>query len=135
MTPQEWQEVEERLKRLYGRVHLQVDQYHLTITLERVSQFRLALVIYIDGIFRFEWITSDCEERRRFFRPVKRFFNTPKQRANLKKMPQWLQKESKLFDPNAQLTVYYPDWTSFTALKRHLIKNNTSIELVKEGTG
>jgi hypothetical protein len=36
----------------------------------------------------------------------------------------------KLLDVDRKYTTYQPAWSSFGALKRHLIANNKSIELV-----
>jgi hypothetical protein len=42
------------------------------------------------------------------------------------------QLKNRGIDAGKTCTMYYPWWTSFKALKSHLIKNNASIELDPE---
>jgi hypothetical protein len=98
--------------------------------LVRVSQFKNTIRVYIDGQIKGIWYTDDCEERRRFFRPVKRFLHPKKWRDEMKKEPKWLQK--RFPDTNKTYTSYTPEWISFGALKRHLIANNKNIELIRK---
>jgi hypothetical protein len=133
MTPQEWKEVEESLKSFYSLVKLRCDKYEITLCLERQNQFKNAIMIYVNGKIQWKWATQDCEERRRFWKPVHRYVHTQKVRAGLKKMSKRLRVElGDYYDPNKKFTYYTPMWTSFRALKNHLIKNNHKIELIKE---
>lgn len=132
MTPQDWKEVEEKLKSFYDHVKLNCDGYEVTFILRRLSQFKNAIQMYVNGYMKGVWILEDCEERRRFIRPIKRYLHSPKGRARLKKFPKRWRKESKLLDPDAVVVGYLPYWTSFKSLKSHLIKNNQSITLIRE---
>jgi hypothetical protein len=86
----------------------------------------------VNGEVRGAWLFEDCEERRRFMRPVKRFLYSKEQRVSYKKVSKRLRQKYGLPDPDITYTSYDFYWTSFRALKRNLIKNNTTIELVKE---
>lgn len=128
MILEDWKVVEERLKSLHWSVELMCDGYNITIRLERLNQFKNVILVYVNDEIKMKWLGEDCEERRRFFRPVKKSIFSQKQKASLKKMS----KRSGLIDPDASYTYYAAYWTSFRALKSHLTKNNSTIELVRE---
>lgn len=130
MTTQDWKEVEERLKSFYDAVELAIDQYKVNLVLERISQFKNVIMVYINGKIDWKWSSEDCEERRRFFQPCTKSLVSPKQKKSLSKISKRLRKEVGLLDPDVKYTFYRPYWTSFKSLKRHLTKNNDSIELV-----
>jgi hypothetical protein len=130
MTSQDWKEVEKRLKSFYYIVKLNCDGYKVDLVLEQVSTMKNSIMVYVNGKFKGEWLVNDCEERRRFLRPVLKYVYSAKWRASMKKKPKWLQKEFP--DTNKTYTYYTPYWLSFGALKRHLIANNHSIELIRE---
>lgn len=128
MTSDDWKKVEKRLENFYDIVELNCDGYKVELVLTREKPMKNNIVIYINGVIKGEWITNDCEERRRFFRPVKKYLYPQKYRASMKKEPKWLQREFPNTDRT--YTFYVPDWLSFKALKSHLIKNNENIELI-----
>lgn len=129
MTPQDWKEVEKSLKSFYSAVNLMCDGYKVTLLLGPISQFKNALLVYIGGEIRGKWLREDCEERRRFFRSVTKSICSPKEKKAWKK----LSKKTRLeLEAMTRYTSYYSYWTSFRALKSHLIKNNSEIELVRE---
>ncbi|WP_298437984.1 hypothetical protein [Geobacter sp.] len=130
LTKAEWAQVEERLNRAYCPVALMCDGYHLTIRIERIKM-QLVIGFHVNGVFRGAWMSEDCEERRRFFRPVKKSAWNAASRARMKKMSKRALKQMKV-DPSESFTVHYPWWTSFKALKSHLQKHNESIELLQD---
>lgn len=132
MISQDWKEAEKCLHSLYSFVKLKCDGYEVTLALRTISQFKNAILVYVNGVMKGEWMTKDCEERRRFFRPVAKSIYSQKQKAALKKISKKLRKKYGLADPEAKYTSYYPYWTSFRALKGHLIKHNRDIELVRD---
>lgn len=126
MTPEDWKYVEERLKGLFSPVVLDCDGYRLHLELKRISQFKNAICFYVDGFFKVKWVLDDCEERRRFFRPItKRMLPKKASKGISKKMV-------KQFGLDKTYTNYRGDWTSFRSLKSHLIKNNKEITLIRE---
>lgn len=116
----------------HSPVELRCDGYEVTLVLVRISQFKNGIKVYIAGVIKGEWLVNDCEERQRFFRPVKRSVFTQKQKAAMKKVSKRLRQKAGLLDPDASFTYYAPYWTSFRALKRHFIKHNSDIELIRE---
>lgn len=132
MTKEEWKQAEEILESLYYPVNLKADGFDVTLILERVGTYKNMIMVYIGGQFKGKWMSEDCEERRRFFQKKVRSLLTAKQKAGLKKLSKKRQKEfAESYHTNYE--IYTPQWSSFGALKKHLIANNKSIELVKIG--
>lgn len=133
MTKDEWKRAEEALKSFFSPVCLKADGYDVTLILERVGIYKNMIMVYIDGKFQGKWLSEDCEERRRFC--VKRTHSllNAKEKASFKELPKKAQKELANKHHNFQYESYSPQWTSFGALKKHLISNNEKIELVKIG--
>jgi len=134
MSTQEWKQIEECLKSFYSPVKIKCDGYYVTLCLRRLDQFKNGILIYVNGEIKGKWLLEDCEERRRFFRPVKKSLYSRKQKASLKKISKRLRQKAGLSDPEINYTCYYPYWKSFRALKTHIIKNNSDIELELEQT-
>lgn len=130
MTAEEWQRAEKALDSLFGYVKLQVDQYAVSIHLERIAKHKLALVVYINGIIDWKLIDSDTDERRRFYCRKTKSLLTAKGKAVLKKQTKKFQKE---YAAQHQLEYAYwtPYWNSFRSMKSHFIKNNPSIEVIE----
>lgn len=132
MTKTEWAIVEEKLRHQYQPVALMCDGYHVTLTLSRISQTRLAIVVEVNG--KLQMYEKDAPELR-FFYPSKRSVMSAADKRDLAKEPKWLQKRlvksNSLFDPKATYTVWCSYWGSFKALRAHYTKNNSEIELLK----
>lgn len=132
MTKEEWTKAEEALKSFYIPVRLTADGYDVALNLERVGVYKNAIMVYVGGKFRYEWLAEDCEERRRFCQKKIHSLLTPKGRAYLKRLSN-KQKMEFMEKYHTEYESYSPHWTSFGAMKKHLIANNQSIELVKIG--
>ena len=127
MTAEEWKICEKHLSGYYGIVHLKVDEYNLTLSVVPIKNLRQEIMIYINGEFKTEWIINDCEIRRRFCNKHKKCFYSQAEMKKIKRMRKELREKAL---ENAYYYWYEPYWQSFRSLKSHLIKNNTSIELV-----
>ncbi|MEA4825057.1 MAG: hypothetical protein VB130_00250 [Clostridium sp.] len=130
MTKEEWVKVEKALQSLYSIVELKIDGYKVALKLERLDTYKNAIAVYINGEFKGKWLIEECEERRRFLRKREKSLITPKQRKDLNKLPKKFRKEHEEWF-NRSYVYYEPWWNSFNSLKRHLISENESIELVK----
>jgi hypothetical protein len=136
-TKAEWAQIEERLSLLYnGGVDLDVDGFHLQLSLERSDAMRNVIMVYVGGVWKGVWIVNDCEERRRFMCPTTRYVNSKARRAEWEKERKKFRRDLEFRDKmdkhyNATFTGYSPCWKSFRALKAHLLKNNDAIELLK----
>lgn len=130
MTQEEWKQVEKALEYFFKRVELEVDGYEVSLTLQRVGVYKNAIAIYVNGVFKGEWITKECEETRRFIQKREKSILTKKDKEARKKLSKKAQKElAEKYD--RKYSVYSTHWSSFRALKRHLIANNESIKFVK----
>ena len=128
MNNSDWVHVEEQLLKLYADVDLDCDGYRLSLGLKRIDNYKLAITFFVNGWFKGKWALEDCEERRRFFRPVT-------QRAYKRGSFKGISKStlrSLNIDPDKKQTYYSAHWNSFGPLRRHLIKHNQSITLIPE---
>jgi len=132
MTKTEWEAIEKSLMTQAARVVLVCDGYRLQLRITRIAEMKLAIGFSINGGSDYlEWMKTDCEERRRFFRPYTRSVWNKSQLDMFKKLSK-KQMQIRVVDPGKTFTTFYPWWNSFKALKSHLIKHNTSIELEAE---
>lgn len=129
MTPEQWKKIETQLTSPWGNVNLRVDGYDVTFQVQQIKPLRFVITVFVDGYSRAPWLLRSeagewCDEARRFLPLKKRcLYNT----AQLKRAG----KMAKEFSRQVfEFRNFY--WTSFTALKRHLIANNQSIELSEE---
>ena len=130
MTTEEWEKVRKAVEGFYPPTILKIDGYDVSLRMVRIGAYRNAIVLYVGGVFEGKWLAEDCEERRRFCQKKVRSLLTPKGRTYLKRLSKKRQKEfTEKY--HTEYESYSPYWTSFGALKRHLIANNQSIELVK----
>ncbi|WP_136414791.1 hypothetical protein [Herbaspirillum sp. ST 5-3] len=134
ITKEQWTKVEAELSRIYGYVKMKCDGYELTLEVSPVAALQCGIVVYVNGQFKGKWLIEDCEERRRFLRPVERFLWGTKQRAGFLKIYGGKRAPKKEVERiNEKITAYYSHWTSVTALRRHLKKNNHDIQLLSVG--
>lgn len=130
MSKEEWKRAEDALKGLLSVVRLKVDDYNIALILERVSTYKNAIMIYVNDSFQFQWMSEDCEERRRFLQRKERSLLNAKQKAAYNKLSKKRQKELDECHGGYTYASYSPLWTSFGSLKKHLITNNQQIELI-----
>lgn len=129
MTKDEWQEAEQRALWKYGGLTLLVDGYRISVQPQYATPYKIELAVYVNGVFRGEWVIKDCEERRRFCYCTK---HSLIKRSCPKRMKERLLKaEGKTEDDYAYYT-YSPYYPNFAALRRQLEKNNKDIQLITE---
>lgn len=129
MTAEQWKQIDGKLQSVLSPiVKLLIDGYEVSLALRQVSQFRNAIVVYVNGEFRGKWLTVDCEERRRFFPCKKRCLTNTNE---LKKMGIRSKKEIQKYKEMATCNAYSSVWTSFKAMKKHFETNNKSIEILE----
>lgn len=134
ITKEDWQKIEKCLTAPYGRAVLQCDQYQLTLVVVLVAPLRSGITFYVDGYFRGKWTIEDCEERRRFFRPITKHIWDSKFRAEMTRLYGGKRAPKKEVERiNQKLTTFSSYWNNFTALRRHLQKTNINIDLVSVG--
>ncbi|MGE4406068.1 hypothetical protein [Pseudomonas sp.] len=131
MTKEEWARVEKALSGTYGMARVKADEFVVTFHRRLVGKNRLAIVTYVDGYMKGEWIDAkDQHPEQRCLRPASRFMCRPKERAELKKLRKRVLKElGPAFDPDRKWHYFDPSWPSVTAIRRHYQKTFASIEL------
>lgn len=129
MTPESWKKVETALQGSFGRAVLVIDGYTVTLEVRQAKALRYVIAVFVNGWMKGEWLMKDCEERRRFCCPKQSPLYTPAAKAKLTK-GFGKRAIAKYFpDADKKFTWYASAWSSFAALKRHLVKNNQSVEL------
>lgn len=139
LTKEEWEYFLTSLSGIYGRVELLVDGFKVNVQRQLVKKNSLANVVYVNGKIKGEWYAHHKlseknpivpEETRRFFRQTVRAFHSAKRIAEHEKaFGKRFTKKHVYYD---KLVLYTPLWSSATTLKRHLLKHNHNIEIVKE---
>jgi len=127
MTNEEWDNVEQQLF-LLQRVDLVCDGYNINLCIIRIKM-KLVIGVFLNGKIDFNCAETDCEIRRKFFNSEKHYRYPAKIRVQLKKFSKKRLKEQDV-NPNETWLFYSPLWKSFSSLKRHLIKNCKSIEVI-----
>lgn len=107
MKQYEWEEVEKAV-RSGENVTLCIDGYEVTLKLVKCNGFSTAVLPFINGEYKSEWLTHNCEERRRFYSTR-------------------VEECDGIGFVDCRAT-----WTSFELMKKHFENNNGSIELLKE---
>jgi hypothetical protein len=126
MDKKEWNRVEAALKSCPHLVQLDCDGFKVDIWLVHKSLCKLLLtVVGINGWMKGRWTMEDCEERRRFFYPYKKFVYSSKSRTKAKRMPK---KYKEIF--NRAYKGYSSVFPGIAAMRRHFEENNKSISVI-----
>lgn len=132
MSPDDWKKMKEALTHIDYPVEFLCDGFNVTFFLERRDVYHNSIIFYVDGFYKGAWLINDCEERRRFFCRAEKSVWGAKKRALLKKLGKSLLARM-VIDPDKKYDTYSSFWTSFGRLKKHLVKNNNDITLIKTG--
>lgn len=129
MTKEEWAQVEEQLKHQFDPVTLICDGYRLTLRLSRIKAMSLGITVFVNDELCGRWMIDDCEERKRFFRSQAMSVYSAKSKRTFRGISAKTLKSMGI-DLKKTFTGYSFYWTSFRALRAHLIKHNESIQFV-----
>lgn len=131
MTATDWEKIEKKLSYPFGGVKLRIDGHDIDVMVEKEGpkSLKYVLAVYVDGYIKGEWITNDCEIRRKFYYKrtkslLTKYFRKSSvfKRMKKKEQKEWIEKH--------RYEYYSPYFSSFKTLKDHFTKNNDSIELV-----
>lgn len=126
MTAEEWKMVEEKMDSVFANVKLKIDGYEVELCTTRSKKRKPEISVYVNGNIKTSDIINDTEIRRRFYNRHVTNLLKAKDKKMLKGIPRVIR---EVIEDNASYDWYEPYWQSFRSLKRHLIKNNSSIEL------
>jgi len=122
MNKEDWESVARHLTWPGAQARLQCDQFMVTLQVQR-DKMRMYIAVYVDGWMKGEWMTTDCEERRRFLRPITHR-PKPHTKHQLKLLgKKWCDDQRVKYTR----TYYTPFWPSAKALRRHFEKYNISV--------
>lgn len=135
MTQEDWDALKAQMESPWGSMKLQCDQYELT--LEQVTNSKnksWETVVYVDGYIKGIWWEAEgdqpkYEEARRFMRKVSRALHTKKD-LEFYRVTRGKRVATQM--AAVKYTRFDHCWKSFTALKKHLLANNTSITRIDE---
>ncbi len=113
-----------------GSAQLMIDGYKLSLQVVNAGGLKYEIAWYANGHFKGIWLTQDCEERKRFARPITKQLFSAKDKAALTRGLTGKFKKEYLKRWDKTITLYVWSWPSFKPLMRHLIANNQSIELL-----
>lgn len=134
MTAEQWKTAEGMLSTILGYVKMKVDGYDITIQYAKEKPTKYCLAVYVNGYIKGEWLTQDCEIRRKFYYCGERQLLNAKEKKEI--FAGLTQRQRKQYEKENRNKLYYKYYTpyfgSFRTLKAHFIKNNKSIELVEE---
>ncbi len=135
MTKDEWAKVKETLSCMGQKVILKIDGYEVKLRLQQQTVFENCIAVFVNGEISLKWAYTECEERVRFLeKKVIKSFSEQKI-YNDKSLTKREKKElvKHLNEKCISFVGYELGWGNFEKMKKHLIKNNKSIELVSLG--
>jgi predicted transcriptional regulator YdeE len=131
MTEEQWTHFENRLSYPLGKICLEIDGYKVTYLVVQTKKLKYAIMTYINGEYQWEWTTNaENPIREKFLRKTFKYIYKKEYRSRGKEHKAYLKKAG--IDVDGKIDIYTPLWTSAKALRRHLIKNNKSIELLED---
>lgn len=131
MTNEDWKHIENKLSYIGSQIHLEIDDYSITLMVEPYKKLKNCIAVYVDGKIKCDWMFHDCEIRRRFYQKhIKCLIRID--RKKLEKASKPVRKMVEEYQKENTYEYFEPYWTTFNTMKRHFIKNNISIELCTE---
>ena len=108
-------------------VDLDCDGYAVSIRAFKMRPLQYGLLISIGGEFKGAWMLEDCEERRRFMRPICYYV--------FKKSIRTSSTHRRLLGPkkmDRKVVRYDAVWLSPRAMLRHFERNNKIIKMIPQ---
>ncbi|AXV78906.1 MULTISPECIES: hypothetical protein [Ralstonia solanacearum species complex] len=125
--------IDYELSRPYGMARLECDGYRVDVHVERAKGLSYILMVYVNGGWHPAWTKGECEEAKRFMRPVSRSLFTAKRKADLTKAFGKRGVKQAFPDLDKKITQYMPTWSSAKPMLRHFLKTCSDISLVHIG--
>lgn len=132
MTEKQWQDIKTKLALYPGMIiRMKIDGYNVALQsrYENADMMKLAIAVYIDDKLNADMLKPENQVCLKFMCPCKKCMLTKKQIEEISRS----KKKRKELKDKYTYTYYLPYWSSFSRLKIHFTKNNTSIELIEQG--
>lgn len=121
--------IELRLAAPYGRVEFQIDGHAVLARVEPYKTRRWTVVVYVDGVWKGEYLKVGHDFQKRFYRLIKVSWYNPKQKAKLIKVFGKREANKRFFFEKASYCAV-PNWDSVKSMLRHFEANNESVVFV-----
>ncbi|HEL3156393.1 TPA: hypothetical protein UMF67_000060 [Stenotrophomonas maltophilia] len=129
---EQWAQVEKALATPYGGdVELIADEHRLVIQVRQIKTLRYAVVVFVDGKIKQEYMQESSPIGAKFYRPSRICIYSRAQQARMVKSLG--KRRTAAMVKQGTGTIYDPGWPSAAALRRHLSRTCTSIELIRAG--
>jgi len=131
MTRDEWDQVEQQLRRQVDPVYLNADGYLVRLMLQRVGEMKLGISAYVDGWFHGKELMRDHETGawpevgRRFYQLRERRMYSPKEVRRFER--QCGKKAARKYGLYKTYQYRMPYWQSAKSLRRHFVRENSEI--------
>lgn len=125
--------IEEELNSAHGYVHLQCDDYRVSLQVSLLKTRTYVLFVYVDGWIRGEWLGDDCEQRRRFMCPKSMALYSKKRQAEIIKAFGKRRAAKHFPRLNERHAYWLPYWTSARSMLRHFCANNQKVTVLSIG--
>ena len=126
LTNEQWKEIERQVVVLGQTVALAIDGFKVKMMMTPIDRYRNGIALFVVGTLNGPKTLTTAEKHRRFWQPHRKSVlpTTP--------MPGYKKAAWKKYRDEHSYTVYYPYWTSFRSMRRHLVTNNESIRLISD---
>lgn len=132
MNKEEWKKFEASLQHPFaGGADLKADGHDLQIRVTPLKNLRYTISVYVDGYIKGEYMRPGSAIGAKFYRAEKVCFYGRAAQAKL--MKECGKRFAKKEIADATRIIYASNWNTATALRRHLTKTCSSIELVRAG--
>lgn len=125
--------IERELNSAHGYIHLQCDDYRVSVQVSLLKTRTYVLFVYVDEWIRGEWLRDDCEQRRRFMCAKSMALYSAKRRAEIIKAFGKRAAAKHFPRLNDRHTYWLPYWTSARSMLRHFCANNQKVTVLSIG--
>ena len=106
---------------------LQCDGYRISLREERLKN-RIYIMVYINGLFKGEYLNKECEIAKKFYYHKKSYLYKGKLKKILLRIPA----KRRILDPQSHIIMVYPYWSSIESFLRNIEKTCQNIEIIAE---
>jgi len=134
MTNQDWDKIKENWGSLTMSTELLIDGYNVKLVTVK-DEMKLRVLTFVDEKVSIKWCHKDDEGKyderavKFFQKHTKAYYSAKEIKAAEKAFGKRFCKERSYYDKHEY---YDPAWTSFNSFKRHILKNNKEIKLIRK---
>ncbi|WP_286695003.1 hypothetical protein [Spongiibacter sp. UBA1325] len=127
ITKDQWTAIEKNLSGLFGQQKFQLGPHEISVVKSRVSESKLALIVYIDGSWKGKWMLPENDDIyspivKQVWRKRSRALYPPKKRASIVKNLGVRQAKKLIPKLDQKIEHYVPDFNTAKSLIRQFKK-------------